>query len=175
MGGRTPCSTASSSVRRQFLSVAASLTRVNMAIEDPVNESTYKARAARYEKWRDALYEAEGRKSLGRRIWERLTAPIDRTLAAVACCRRTNGGPLICDVSLAGGNGDIILSSLLLLRVRRPRSGRSCTKARRDDANGSCRSRKGKTGGVPLVFSKFSEPDRAPSRSLPELGKFIRA
>jgi hypothetical protein len=31
---------------KNFLSVAASLMRVNMAIEDPANESTYKARAA---------------------------------------------------------------------------------------------------------------------------------
>jgi hypothetical protein len=46
-----------------------------MAIEDPANESTYKARAAQYKKWRDALYAAESKKSLVRRIWERLTAP----------------------------------------------------------------------------------------------------
>jgi hypothetical protein len=60
---------------KDFLYAAASLTRVNMAIDDAANESTYKARAAQYEKWRDALYAAEGKKSLPRRIWERLTAP----------------------------------------------------------------------------------------------------
>jgi len=41
---------------KDFLYVAASLTRVNMASHDPTNASTYKARAAQYEKWRDALY-----------------------------------------------------------------------------------------------------------------------
>jgi hypothetical protein len=46
-----------------------------MAIGDPANESTYKARAAQYEKGHDALYEEEGEKSLARRIWERFTAP----------------------------------------------------------------------------------------------------
>jgi hypothetical protein len=60
---------------KDFLYVAASLMSVNMAIEDPANESTYKARAAQYEKWRDALYAAESKKSLVRRIWERFTAP----------------------------------------------------------------------------------------------------
>ena len=60
---------------KDFLYVAASLMSVNMAIEDPANESTYKARAAQYEKWRGALYAAESKKSLVRRIWERLTAP----------------------------------------------------------------------------------------------------
>src|SRR6266536_5169716 len=49
---------------KDFLLVAASLMKVNMAIEDPVNEGTYKARAAKYESWRDALYAAEGKKSL---------------------------------------------------------------------------------------------------------------
>ena len=60
---------------KDFLYVAASLTQVNMAIDDPANTSTYKARAAQYEKWRDALYEAEGKKSLTQRLWERVTAP----------------------------------------------------------------------------------------------------
>jgi hypothetical protein len=60
---------------KDFLYAAASLTSINMAIEDPANESTYKARAAEYEKWRDALYAAEGKKSFARRIWERLAAP----------------------------------------------------------------------------------------------------
>jgi hypothetical protein len=60
---------------RYFLGVVASITRINMAIEDPANESTYRARAAQYEKWRDALYAAEDKKGLTRRIWESLTAP----------------------------------------------------------------------------------------------------
>jgi hypothetical protein len=60
---------------KTFLYVAASLTGINMANEDRANESIYKARAAQYEKWRDALYEAEGKKSFARRIWEHLTAP----------------------------------------------------------------------------------------------------
>lgn len=59
---------------KDFLYVAASLTRINMAIDDPANASTYKARAVQYEKWRDTLYAAEGEKSFARRIWERLTA-----------------------------------------------------------------------------------------------------
>jgi hypothetical protein len=59
---------------KNFLYVAASLTRVNMAIEDRANESTYYTRAAQYEKWRNALYAAESKKSWTRRIWERLTA-----------------------------------------------------------------------------------------------------
>jgi hypothetical protein len=57
---------------KDFLYTAASLTRINMAIDDPANESTYKARAAQYEKWRDALYEVESKKGLVRRIWERI-------------------------------------------------------------------------------------------------------
>jgi hypothetical protein len=60
---------------KDFLISAASLTRVNMAIDDPANANTYKARAVQYEKWRDALYEAEGKKSLPQRLWERVTAP----------------------------------------------------------------------------------------------------
>jgi hypothetical protein len=60
---------------KDFLYVVASLTSINMANEDPANASTYKARAAQYEKWRDALYAEEGKKSVARRIWERLTAP----------------------------------------------------------------------------------------------------
>jgi hypothetical protein len=58
-----------------FAIVAASLTSVDIAINDPANENIYKARAAKYEKWRDALYAAEGKKSLARRVWEHLTAP----------------------------------------------------------------------------------------------------
>jgi hypothetical protein len=60
---------------KSFLNVAASLTSINMAVDDPANESTYKARAAQYEKWREALYEAESKKGWARRIWERITAP----------------------------------------------------------------------------------------------------
>lgn len=60
---------------KEFLHAAAALTRVNMAIEDPANESTYKARAAQYEKWLGGLYEVESKKGLVRRIWERITAP----------------------------------------------------------------------------------------------------
>src|SRR5262249_27053503 len=41
---------------KDFFYVAASLTKVNLAIDDPVNESTYNARAAKYETWRNALY-----------------------------------------------------------------------------------------------------------------------
>jgi hypothetical protein len=59
---------------KDFLYSAASLTKVNMAIEDAANESTYKARAAQYEKWRDVLYKAESEKSLPLWLWERLTA-----------------------------------------------------------------------------------------------------
>jgi hypothetical protein len=58
---------------KELLYVAASLMRVNMAIEDPANANTYKARAAQYEKWRAALYDAEGKKSVVQRIWERVT------------------------------------------------------------------------------------------------------
>jgi hypothetical protein len=60
---------------KDFLYVAASLTSITMAIEDTVNESTYKARAAKYEKWRDALYAAESKKSWPQRIWQRFFAP----------------------------------------------------------------------------------------------------
>jgi hypothetical protein len=60
---------------KDFLNNAAALMSINMAIEDRANESTYKARAAQYEKWREALYAAESQKGLARRMWERLTAP----------------------------------------------------------------------------------------------------
>jgi hypothetical protein len=46
-----------------------------MANEDPANESTYKARAAQYEEWRDALYASEAKKSFAEGIWEHFTAP----------------------------------------------------------------------------------------------------
>lgn len=58
---------------KDFLYVAAILMRVNMANEDRPNESTYKARADQYEKRRDVLYTAEGKKSLVQRTWERFT------------------------------------------------------------------------------------------------------
>lgn len=60
---------------KEFTLVAASLTKINMAIEDPVNENIYKARAAKYETWRDALYAAESKKSWPQRIWQRFFAP----------------------------------------------------------------------------------------------------
>src|SRR5215469_13153458 len=60
---------------KDFLYAAASLTLINMANEDPANESTYKARAAQYEEWRDALYAADAKKSFAERIWEYFTAP----------------------------------------------------------------------------------------------------
>jgi len=49
--------------------------RINMSIEDPANENIYKTRAAKYEKWRDALYAAESKKSWPQRIWQRFFAP----------------------------------------------------------------------------------------------------
>jgi hypothetical protein len=58
---------------KDFLGVASSLTGINMAIDDRANESAYKARAAQYERWRDTLYEAEGKKSFVQRTWERFT------------------------------------------------------------------------------------------------------
>jgi hypothetical protein len=60
---------------KDFLYTAASLTRVNMSVEDRANENTYKARAEKYERWRDALYAAESKKSLAERIWQRFFAP----------------------------------------------------------------------------------------------------
>lgn len=60
---------------KNFLYVAASLTRINMTTEDPIHESTYRERAAKYERWRDALYAAESNKSLPQRIWQRFFAP----------------------------------------------------------------------------------------------------
>jgi hypothetical protein len=38
--------------------------------EDLANENIYKARADKYERWRDALYEAESKKSWPERIWQ---------------------------------------------------------------------------------------------------------
>jgi hypothetical protein len=46
-----------------------------MAVDDPANKNTYKARAAQYEKWRDALYAAEEKKGIARRLWERVISP----------------------------------------------------------------------------------------------------
>jgi hypothetical protein len=56
---------------KNFLYTAASLTRVNMAVEDPANEGTYKERAAKYERWQHDLYTAESKKSWVERIWQR--------------------------------------------------------------------------------------------------------
>jgi hypothetical protein len=55
---------------KDFAYVAASLTQIDMAADDPANANIYKARAAKYEKWRDALYAAESKKSLVLRIWQ---------------------------------------------------------------------------------------------------------
>jgi hypothetical protein len=63
---------------KDFLLDAASLVRINMSIEDPTNESTYKARAEKYERWRAALYEAESKKSWVERIWQRFFGPGDQ-------------------------------------------------------------------------------------------------
>jgi hypothetical protein len=60
---------------KDFADVAAILTRINMRIEDSANENIYTARAAKYEKWRDALYAAESKKSWLRRIWQNFFAP----------------------------------------------------------------------------------------------------
>jgi hypothetical protein len=60
---------------KDFLGYAASLTTINMKIEDPANESTYKARAIKYERWRNALYDAESKKSWYKRAWQRFFAP----------------------------------------------------------------------------------------------------
>ncbi len=60
---------------KTFLYAVASLMKVNMAIEDPINEGTYKARAAKYETWQNALYAAESKKSLPQRVWQRFFAP----------------------------------------------------------------------------------------------------
>jgi hypothetical protein len=60
---------------KSFLISAESLTRINMAYEDrsPVNESTYKERAAKYKRWQEALWAAEGKKSWFERVWQGVT------------------------------------------------------------------------------------------------------
>ena len=60
---------------KDFAYAAASMMSINMSTEDPANENIHKARAAKYEKWRDALYAAESKKSLLQRIWRRFFAP----------------------------------------------------------------------------------------------------
>ena len=55
---------------KEFAFYAASLTKVNMAIDDPPNASLYKARADKYEGWAKALYEAEGKKGWLQRLWQ---------------------------------------------------------------------------------------------------------
>jgi hypothetical protein len=56
---------------KDFADVAADLMRIDMSIDDPANESTYKARAIKYERWRNALYEAESKKSWYNWVWQR--------------------------------------------------------------------------------------------------------
>ena len=53
---------------KEFAYVAASLMRMDLSIDDPANENIYKTRAAEYEKWRDALYAAESKKSWSQQI-----------------------------------------------------------------------------------------------------------
>jgi hypothetical protein len=60
---------------KNFAYDAASLMRTNMSYEDPANENIYKERAAKYERWRDALYTAESKKGWFQRIWQRFSAP----------------------------------------------------------------------------------------------------
>lgn len=57
---------------KDFAHVAASLTKIDMAIDDPANANIYKERADKYEKWRSALYAAESNKSWLQRLWERM-------------------------------------------------------------------------------------------------------
>jgi hypothetical protein len=52
---------------KSFAGEAASLMRIDMSVDDPANQNIYKARAAKYEKWRDALYAAESKKSVPQR------------------------------------------------------------------------------------------------------------
>lgn len=56
---------------KEFLLSAESLTKVNMAVYDRANEATYKSRAAKYDGWWKALWEAEGKKPLAQRLWQR--------------------------------------------------------------------------------------------------------
>jgi hypothetical protein len=60
---------------KDFAYVAADLMGIDMSIDDPANENIYKARAAKYEKWTDALYAAESKKSWLRRIWQSFFTP----------------------------------------------------------------------------------------------------
>jgi hypothetical protein len=60
---------------KEFTIDAASLTRNDMFVYDPANASIYKARAAKYEKWRDALYAAESNKSWSQRILQKVFPP----------------------------------------------------------------------------------------------------
>lgn len=60
---------------KDFAYAAASLTKINMAIDDPANANVYKERADKYERWRNALYDAESKKSWLQRIWQRFFAP----------------------------------------------------------------------------------------------------
>jgi hypothetical protein len=60
---------------KDFAYVAASLTKIDMAIDDPANANVYKERADKYERWGNALYDAESNKSWLQRIWQRFFAP----------------------------------------------------------------------------------------------------
>jgi hypothetical protein len=60
---------------KDFAYVAASLTKIDMAIDDPANANIYQQRADKYQKWHDALYAAESKKSWLQRIWQRFFAP----------------------------------------------------------------------------------------------------
>jgi hypothetical protein len=55
---------------KDLLISAASLSRVNMSVDDPANAATYKARAEKYEQWRDALYKSEDEKSWTTHVWK---------------------------------------------------------------------------------------------------------
>lgn len=59
---------------KDFAYAAASLTKIDMAIDDPANANIYKQRADKYEHWHDALYEAESKKSWLQRILQRYFA-----------------------------------------------------------------------------------------------------
>ena len=53
---------------KDFANAAASLTKIDMAIDDPANANVYKERADKYERWRNALYDAESKKSWFQRL-----------------------------------------------------------------------------------------------------------
>lgn len=57
---------------KDFANVAASLTRIDLSVDDPANANLYKARADKYEKWEHAL---ESKKSWPKRIWQSFFTP----------------------------------------------------------------------------------------------------